>query len=80
MNDAEIHQHINDLVAEEHALQRGHAGRPLSDEERNRLSDLNTQLDRTWDLLRQRQARIDAGENPDEAQERSARVVEDYRQ
>jgi hypothetical protein len=38
------------------------------------------QLDRYWDLLRQRDARRRAGLDPDAAQERSADVVEGYRQ
>jgi hypothetical protein len=38
------------------------------------------QLDRYWDLLRQRDARRRAGLDPDGAQVRSADVVEGYRQ
>ena len=43
-------------------------------------SELGVQLDRYWDLLRQRDARRRAGLDPDGAQERSADVVEGYRQ
>lgn len=80
MNDEELHRHIDELVAEEHHLERAHVGRPLSDEERARLDALGVQLDRYWDLLRQRDARRRAGLDPDGAQERSADVVEGYRQ
>jgi hypothetical protein len=37
-------------------------------------------LDQCWDLLRQRRARRDAGQDPDAATVRSERVVEGYQQ
>lgn len=80
MDDHEIHQHIDELVAEEHRLERAHVGQSLSDAERDRLTDVGVQLDRYWDLLRQRDARRRAGLNPDDAQERPGGVVEGYRQ
>jgi hypothetical protein len=80
MNDDELHRRIDELVAEEHRLERSHVGTPLSDDELKRLNDLSVQLDRYWDLLRQRDARRRAGLDPDDAQERSADVVEGYRQ
>ena len=43
-------------------------------------TELAVQLDRTWELLRQRDARRRAGLDPDGAAERSADVVEGYRQ
>jgi len=80
MDDAELHQRIDELVAEEHRLERDHVGQPLSDSDKRRLDDLGVQLDRYWDLLRQRDARRRAGQDPDAAQQRSADVVEGYRQ
>ena len=80
MDDDQIHERITALVAEEHRLERGHGGRELSSGERARLDDLGVQLDRYWDLLRQRDARRRAGQDPDEARERPADVVERYRQ
>jgi hypothetical protein len=80
MNDDELHRRIDGLVAEEHRLERSHVGTPLSDDEMKRLNDLSVQLDRYWDLLRQRDARRRAGLDPDDAEERSADVVERYRQ
>jgi hypothetical protein len=80
MDDARIHEQINELVTEEHQLERAHVGQGLSDAEKARLDDLGVQLDRYWDLLRQRAARRDAGYDPDTAQERPATVVEGYRQ
>jgi hypothetical protein len=80
MDDDELHRRIDELVAEEHRLERAHVGQALSEAEQQRLAELGLQLDRYWDLLRQRDARRRAGLDPDGAQERSADVVEGYRQ
>jgi hypothetical protein len=80
MDDAELHHRINELVEEEHRLERSHAGRRITDEERARLDALGVELDRTWDLLRRREARRRAGQDPDAEHERPADVVEEYRQ
>ncbi|MGD9531840.1 MAG: DUF2630 family protein [Pseudonocardia sp.] len=78
MDDKEIHRHIDALVAEEHRLERSHTGRRLSESEQERLRSLGVELDRLWDLLRQRDARRRAGVDPDTAQERPGSVVEGY--
>jgi len=80
MNDDELHRRIDELVAEEHRLERAHVGEALSESEQQRLAELGVQLDRYWDLLRQRDARRRAGLDPDGAEQRSADVVEGYRQ
>ena len=43
-----------------------------------RLQQLEEQLDQCWDLLRQRRAKKDYGENPDEAEVRPVGEVEGY--
>jgi hypothetical protein len=80
MNDDELHRRIDELVAEEHRLERAHVGQALSESEHQRMTELGVQLDRYWDLLRQRDARRRAGLDPETAQERPADVVEGYRQ
>lgn len=80
MDDRELTARISELVAEEHRLERAHAGRPLTDEEQARIDALAVELDRCWDLLRQRRARRASGEDPDEARPRSGETVEHYRQ
>ncbi|MGN6723029.1 MAG: DUF2630 family protein [Marmoricola sp.] len=77
MEDQSILERINALVAEEHELRSGEAA---SSERSARLRDLEQQLDQCWDLLRQRQARAEYGENPDDAQVRSQNDVEHYLQ
>jgi hypothetical protein len=76
--DEDLHRRITDLVAEEHELRRAHGGEGLGDDDRVRLRALEEGLDRTWDLLRQREARRAAGQDPADARERSADVVEGY--
>ncbi len=78
MNDHDIHTHIDALVQEEHQLLERDSG--LSADERRRLGDVNVQLDRLWDLLRQRRAREEFDQDPDTAKERSADMVEHYEQ
>ncbi|HEY2476690.1 MAG TPA: DUF2630 family protein [Candidatus Cybelea sp.] len=80
MNDTQIREHIEDLVAEEHRLlEHGDAG-GLTEDDRARLDDISVRLDQYWDLLRQRRARRRAGQDPDVAHMRSGEVVEHYRQ
>ncbi len=80
MKDAEIVERIDKLVDEEHSLERDHGERELSEQERSRLGQIEVQLDQCWDLLRQRRARRQAGQDPADAQVRSSDVVEHYQQ
>jgi hypothetical protein len=80
-DDHDIIQRIDQLVDEEHALERTQGeGKSLSSDERARLQSLEVQLDQLWDLLRQRRARRAAGLDPDDAAARDASTVEHYRQ
>lgn len=77
--DKGIHDHISELVAEEKDLRDKLAKGEISrDEEHSRLSSLEVELDQAWDLLRQRNAKRQYGEQPDDAAERPADVVEKY--
>ncbi len=80
MDGQQIHQRIQELVEQEQQL-RDTA--PSENESKSRSADLKrleVQLDQCWDLLRQRRAKLDAGQNPDEAAVRPAEEVEGYRQ
>ena len=81
-SDRDIIREIDELVEEEHALERRSTedASPLSGEEQERLRALEVHLDQLWDLLRQRRARRNAGLDPDDAEERDPSVVERYRQ
>lgn len=74
--DKTVLHHIEELVAEEKSL---YAKGGISDDEKARLDRINVELDRCWDLLRQRRALREFGRNPDDAEVRPARVVENYR-
>lgn len=77
--DEDLHSRIEALVGEEHELRRAQAAGSGPDQEQQaRLREIEVSLDRTWDLLRQRQARRDAGQDPGRATERRADVVEGY--
>lgn len=84
MSDESIAERIERLVAEEHELLHREeadnqaAGRLEADQQRLRAVEI--ELDRCWDLLRQRRARAEFGQNPDEAQVRDADTVERYLQ
>ena len=81
MDDKEIMTHIDELIQTEHELRRQlAAGELSSQEERDRLRSAEEALDQCWDLLRQRRARREFGENPDDAVARSASEVEGYQQ
>jgi hypothetical protein len=81
MEDRELQDRIEALVAEEHDLyKRGDEEDGLSREEHERLERVRVGLDQCWDLLRQRRARRDAGLDPEEAAPRDADTVEHYEQ
>ena len=78
--DQPVLAHIQELVEEEHRLfGQGEHG-TLADADREKLTSVQVELDRCWDLLRQRRALRQAGQDPDLAQVRSAQVVENYEQ
>jgi hypothetical protein len=79
MDDAQILQQIEKLVDEEGEL-RSHAKGELDDEKRARLESLEIALGQCWDLLRQRRALREFGENPEQAHARDATTVERYEQ
>jgi hypothetical protein len=70
-------RHIEELVSQEHRLQEQVS---LSEEERARLRSVQTELDQSWDLLRQRRALRAAGRDPGQAQVRPPDIVEHYEQ
>jgi hypothetical protein len=80
VDDVEIVRRIGQLADEERALEQSHAGHGLSDDDLTRLRSVEVALDQCWDLLRQRRARRNAGQDPNEADVRPPDVVEGYRQ
>ncbi len=84
MSDETIAARIERLVTEEKDL-RGREQQDREDDrsleaDRERLQAVEIELDRCWDLLRQRRAREEFGQDPDDAEARSAGTVENYKQ
>lgn len=77
MDEKDILSRIHALVDEEHQLREGSEH---TDEQRARMTELEAHLDQCWDLLRQRRAKRQYGEDPDEAAARPEPQVENYLQ
>jgi hypothetical protein len=81
MDDKEIMANIGELIETEHKLrQRLAAGELTGPQEREQLKAAEVALDQCWDLLRQRRARREFGENPNDAAARPVTEVEGYQQ
>ncbi|HEX3792249.1 MAG TPA: DUF2630 family protein [Pseudonocardiaceae bacterium] len=81
MDEKDIYQRIDKLVAEEHSLRTKRvAGDVDGTDEHERLQHLEETLDQCWDLLRRRRALKENGHNPDEAQAARTAQVEGYLQ
>ena len=75
--DQSILKKIEGLVHEEqHLYGKG----DLADHDQIRLEAIKIELDQCWDLLRQRDARREFGQDPNDATVRPPSVVERYQQ
>lgn len=79
MSDPGIHHQISDLVQREHEL-RARLAQGGGDEDRSALRQVEESLDQCWDLLRQRDAKRDYGDDPESAKARPVSEVEGYLQ
>jgi hypothetical protein len=75
MDDQNILDRITALVEEERQLR---ADTAAPGERGDRLKQVAEQLDQCWDLLRQRRAKREFGEDPDTATPRDVDTVENY--
>jgi uncharacterized protein DUF2630 len=81
VEDKEILGRIDELIQTEHDLRSKLAAGQLSGaEERGQLRAAEEALDQCWDLLRQRRARREFGEDPAGSQARPVDEVEGYQQ
>lgn len=76
-NDESVLGHIDKLVKEEEEL---YGKGELAADDRTRLAALKVELDQCWDLLRQRRALREFGDDPNKAKVRPAKIVENYEQ
>ncbi|MFJ2260927.1 DUF2630 family protein [Streptomyces sp. NPDC087844] len=80
MDQEQILARITAMVDDERVLRDALAsGKIDSATEQERLGQLERDLDQCWDLLRQRRAKSEFGENPDDARVRPSSQVEGYR-
>jgi hypothetical protein len=81
-SDESITARIESLVTEEQQLRRREQADSNDEEQleadRERLRSVEVELDRCWDLLRQRRAKEEFGQEPEDAQARDADTVERY--
>lgn len=80
MDDPEVLNRIGTLVEQERELRERHGAEGLTEAELDRLHGLEEALDQCWDLLRQRRARREFGEDPSGAKPRDIDTVEQYEQ
>jgi Protein of unknown function (DUF2630) len=76
MDEREIIGRIHALVDEEDTLRQRQAH--LDEQERSRIEQIEVALDQCWDLLRQRRARREFGEDEGTAHVRDESTVEGY--
>jgi hypothetical protein len=75
--DQSVLKHIKALAAEEHQLFENESPTKA---DAAKLKKIQVELDQCWDLLRQRQAKRSAGQDPNQAHVRPAKIVENYEQ
>ena len=80
MDDEGIRDRIESMVDEEQRLLRDAEGAGPDESRHERLEELRIELDRCWDLLRQRQGREEFGLDPENVHARDADTVENYEQ
>ena len=80
MDDPEVLNRIGTLVEQERELRERHGTGGLTEAELDQLHGLEEALDQCWDLLRQRRARRQYGEDPSDAHARDESTVEGYQQ
>jgi Protein of unknown function (DUF2630) len=80
MDDEQVIDRIEKLAKEEEELLHRHEGEGLGDDEHARLQELQVQLDKAYDYLRQRRALRHSGQDPEDASMRDGGTVETYEQ
>ncbi|WP_026124014.1 DUF2630 family protein [Nocardiopsis chromatogenes] len=75
--EKDILSRITELIGEEKAL-REQSEHRLTPDERSRMRSVAVELDQCWDLLRQRRAQNEFGDEAPEARVRPTSEVEGY--
>jgi hypothetical protein len=80
MDDQTVQARIEKLIEKEQVLREAGEGQGPEDSRQAQLESIRLELDRCWDLLRQRRAREEFDLDPDNAQARGSGTVERYLQ
>ncbi|AMR32508.1 hypothetical protein A0256_14285 [Mucilaginibacter sp. PAMC 26640] len=75
--DNSVLTHIRQLTEKEEML---YAKTDLSDQDIKDIHAVKSELDQYWDLLRQRRAFREAGDDPNRAHKRSSDTIEHYKE
>jgi hypothetical protein len=78
MDDKKVTDHIDRLAREEHELFEREASGMASDADKEKLKRIQDTLDQCWDLLRQRRAKREFGQDPEEARVRDPKTIKGY--
>jgi hypothetical protein len=78
MDDKKVTAHIDRLAREEHELFEREASGMASDADKEKLKRIQDTLDQCWDLLRQRRAKREFGQDPEEARVRDPKTIKGY--
>jgi uncharacterized protein YjaG (DUF416 family) len=76
VEDNAVLSHIKTLTAKEEEL---YGKENLTDDDIKELHKVKAELDQYWDLLHQRRALRDAGEDPKRAEMRSVNTINNYK-
>ena len=80
MDDQTVQARIEKLIEEEQELREAGEGKEPEESRQAQLESVKVELDRCWDLLRQRRAREEFDQDPDDAEARESGTVEGYLQ
>jgi len=78
MADEQVTMQIEILAREEHALFEKESAGKATTADSERLRQVGILLDQCWDLLRQRRAKREFGQNPNEARARDPKTIKNY--
>jgi Protein of unknown function (DUF2630) len=79
-DDRSVLATVSKLTDEEHELRNRESIGAVTAGDKARLEAIEVELDQCWDLLRQRRARREFGQDPDGATVRDGDIVEHYKQ
>jgi hypothetical protein len=78
VDDKKVTDRIDELAREEHALFERESQGKATEADQAKLKRIQVTLDQCWDLLRQRRARREFGQDPEAAKPRDEKTIKGY--